>query len=151
MSITSASQRINLVETIRQVAGNPVFAFIPSDTDCPDCVRNPFYGDSLDMTCSTCGGTGVVRVWLKSSFTARIMWVDPAHVRYVAGGAVATGEVGDVALQITQESYPIAEAVSKNREAYFLIDDHRARPRSITINRVEGVSSYDVRCDLVRD
>jgi hypothetical protein len=149
--LITANQSLAINRDLRRVGVTIVSAHVPTETACTECGQESFFGGPKDITCTTCGGDGVTRAWEISQFPCRVMWVDPAHMRFVRGGVAFTGEVGDVGLQIGLEFQNIIDAVRNSPNAYITVDNQKIRPRSDTPNRVIELSSVDVRCDLVRN
>lgn len=142
-----ASSQIQVRLEIERLRTGQVTAHIPSRSDCPDCGYDPFTDAGLDISCATCGGTGKVTTWQVSHVGVRVMW--PEQVSPI-WGTMATGPIGDVWLQTAYRFKALMEKVKDTDGAYILVDDETVKPISFRPNRVQGISSLDVRCEVVR-
>lgn len=124
-----------------------VVIYIPSRSDCPTCGWDEFAQSGKDVACPTCDGTGKVTTWYKSHSSARVMWIDEAAPVW---GTVASGDIGDVWLSVSLSYESLYQRVEDTDGAYILVDGETVKPISITPNRVEGKSSLDVRCKIVK-
>ena len=124
-----------------------VSVHIPSRTNCPDCGFDEFAQSGTDVACETCEGTGKVTTWYVSHSSARVMWIDPAAPVW---GTMASGPVGDVWLSVPYEYESMFDKVKDTDGAYILVNNRTAKPISIDTNIVEGVSSLDVRCQIIK-
>lgn len=141
---------ISQIHTRRDVESTfnrQVVVCIPSQTDCPVCGWDEFTQSGKDVACTTCNGTGRVTTWRKSRASARVMWVDEAAPRF---GLVTSGDIGDVWLSVATVHKKLFEEVEETDHAYILVDDETVRPISIMYNRVEGDTSVDVRCKIIK-
>ena len=141
--ITPLHQRRDVEDTYNK----QVVIFIPSQTDCPVCGWDEFTQSGKDVACTTCNGTGKVTNWRKSRVSARVMWIDTAAPRW---GVVATGEIGDVWLSVMPVFKEMFETVEETDGAYILVDGKTVKPQSVAYNEVEGRTSVDVRCKLIK-
>lgn len=119
---------------------------IPSRTNCDVCGFDEFTQSATDVACTTCQGTGKITTWYVSHSSARVMWIDPAAPVW---GTMSSGPVGDVWLSVPYEYESMYDKVKDTDGAYILVDGKTAKPISIDPNIVEGVSSLDVRCQLI--
>ena len=120
---------------------------IPSQTDCPVCGWDEFTQSGKDVACTTCNGTGKVTNWRKSRVSARVMWVDEAAPRF---GIVTSGDIGDVWLSVATVFKDLLETVEETDGAYILVDGKTVKPTSVTYAQVEGDTSVDVRCKIIK-
>ena len=129
----------------RRVTGH-----IPSTTECTatGCGFDVLSRSGKNVSCTECGGTGQITSWATAYFTCRVSWNYPAATSIWKG--VVSGELGDVIIQTRIANKELMESFMEIDGAYIDIDDHRVKPRSVTLNQVEGFTSLDVRCDLVK-
>lgn len=120
---------------------------IPAQTECPDCGWDEFTQSGKDVACTTCDGEGKVTTWQKSRVSVRVMWVDEAAPRF---GLVTSGDIGDVWLSAMTVFKSLFEEVEETDHAYILVDNKTVKPISVGYNRVEGQTSVDVRCKIVK-
>ena len=118
----------------------------PSKTDCPDCGFDEFTQSGEDVACTTCNGTGKVTTWYPSHAKCRIKWIDLAQPMW---GQMASGPVGDVWLQMPYRFKSLAEKIKDTDGAYITVDSKTVKPISVDVNRVEGITTTDVRCEVV--
>lgn len=139
--------RIHVRRDVESLQTQQVVIYIPSQTDCPVCGWDEFARSGLDVSCSTCEGTGKVTSWRNSRASARVMWIDPAAPVW---GVVASGDVGDVWLSVSTSFKNMFDTVEETEGAYILVDGETVKPISVTYNRVQGTTSVDVRCKIVK-
>ena len=125
---------------------NTVSLHYPSRTNCLDCGFDEFTQSGEDVACTTCNGTGKVTTWYVSHAKCRIKWIDPAQPMW---GTMASGPVGDVWLQMPYRFKSLAEKIKDTDGAYITVDDKTVKPISVDVNRVEGKTTVDARCEVV--
>ena len=140
--------QLHVRRDIEDLQNTRVSIHIPSRSNCPDCDYDVFTGASEDIACLTCNGAGKVTTWIVSMATVRVMWIDEAAPRW---GALSSGPVGDLWIQAPYHYNALFQKVKDEDDAYIAVDDRKVKPISITRMRVEGISSLDVRCEIVHD
>jgi len=75
------------------------------------------------------------------------MWIDEAAPVW---GTVASGDIGDVWLSVSTSFKEMFETVEETNGAYILVDGETVKPKSVAYNEVEGRTSVDVRCKIVK-
>ena len=138
---------LHLRRNVEDTFNRQVVIYIPSRTDCPVCGWDEFTQSGKDVACTTCSGTGKVTSWYKSRVSARVMWIDEAAPVW---GTVASGDIGDVWLSVSTSFKEMFETVEETSGAYILVDGETVKPKSVAYNEVEGRTSVDVRCKIVK-
>ena len=138
---------LHLRRDVEDTFNRQVVIYIPSQTDCPVCGWDEFTQSGKDVACTTCSGTGKITSWYKSRVSARVMWIDEAAPVW---GTVASGDIGDVWLSVSTSFKEMFETVEETNGAYILVDGETVKPKSVAYNEVEGRTSVDVRCKIVK-
>lgn len=153
MSLLHGHHVISTRHRIHTASPEVISAHVPVRVDCavPGCGYDSVLGGAKDPSCTVCNGSGRVTTWNVSRLMpSRVMWTDPAVMRYVHGVAMS-GQSGDVVIQVALSDEQLINAVKSNPDAYLLVDAKRARIDSVTRNRVGGLTSLDVRCFLIKE
>jgi hypothetical protein len=139
--------QIHTRRDVESTFNRQVVVCIPSQTDCPVCGWDEFTQSGKDVACTTCNGTGKVTTWQKSRVSVRVMWVDEAAPRF---GLVTSGDIGDVWLSAATVFKDMFEKVEETDNAYILVDNQTVKPISVGYNEVQGRTSVDVRCKIIK-
>ncbi len=121
---------------------------IPQYVDCPaeGCGYDGVLGTAIDQNCQICQGKGRIRNEAVAVLMVRVAWLD--HQRHGVYMNMPTGETADVELQARLEDFYLFERVRSTEGAYVLVDGKRLTIKSLTPNRVQGLTSLDVRCAM---
>ena len=124
---------------------------IPTSTECTatGCGWDEFTQGGLNPACTACNGTGLITVWHLAYARCRLAWIDPARINPYKG--IVPGEVGDVQIQGFLYDLELYRRAKDTEGAYILADEQRIKPYAVTQNQVEGKTTLDVRCNLVKD
>lgn len=128
-----------------------ITAVVPVLTNCSavGCGYDSLTGSAINPICATCNGTGKTKHLDYAYFKARINWNNHADFKLFNGQT--SGEIADVLLQISALDLGLLEKVKRSDMAYLLFDGKKIRPSAITINRVHGMTSYIVDCNIVQE
>ena len=124
---------------------------IPISTVCTEtgCGWDEFTQGGLNPACTACNGTGLLTTWHIAYTRCRLSWLDPARINVYQG--IVPGEAGDVLIQGFLYDLKLYQRVKDTDGAYILVDDQRVKPNPVAQNQVEGKTTLDVRCNLVKD
>lgn len=121
---------------------------IPQYVACPadGCGYDDVLGMAIDQNCLICQGKGRIRNEAVGALMVRVAWLD--HQQHGVYMNMPTGETADVELQAHLEDLYLFERVRSTEGAYILVDGKRLTIKSLTLNRVQGLTSLDVRCAM---
>lgn len=121
---------------------------IPQYVECPaeGCGYDDTLGTAIDQNCLICEGRGRIRNEAVGSLMVRVAWLD--HQQHGVYMNMPTGETADVEMQARLEDFYLFERVRSTEGAYILVDGKRLTIKSLTPNRVQGLTSLDVRCAM---
>lgn len=125
-----------------------VYVCLPSRQPCPNCQADPFYGESVDVTCSVCGGKGYLVTERFSAIPARVSWNLPNSFLLVGNRLVSSGETGEIILHVDFAYQHVLKAALKTEGSYALVANRKVRILSLAPNRVENLTSYNAYCVL---
>jgi hypothetical protein len=137
---------IENVGLVRQIS-----LHIPASTICTHagCGWDEFTQSGINPACVFCDGTGLLTTWHTAYARCRLSWIDAARVNIYKG--IMPGEAGDVQVQGFLYDLELYRRVKDTDGAYILADEQRIKPYAVTQNQVEGKTTVDVRCNLVKD
>ena len=118
---------------------------IPVFTECSaaGCGYSEATDSAKNPDCPTCRGRGQTRVDSIAMLLCRVAWLD--HKQQGVFMSMPTGETADVEVQTELSNEALFNTVLRTRGAYVLVDGCALTVKSITLNRVEGLTSLDVR------
>lgn len=114
------------------------------------CGFDAFTQSGLNPACTTCDGAGRVALWHVAYVLCRVGWIDRAKIGLEFWKGVAAGETGEMVLGAMLRDEALFRTVLESATAYVLVNDQHLRPTSLTHNRVEGETTLDVRCTIVK-
>lgn len=134
----------------RLAAPTEIVIVVPSNAPCtqPDCGLDPVTGGAVNPLCLVCMGRGVVVTRQRSTVYGRVSWIRDENLIPV-GSVLPTGGLADCQVQLPLGILDLVRKCETTENAYFIIDDQRLTVRSVVINRVEGVTSLDVRLSAI--
>lgn len=147
--VLSTLNRIFERAEIKRLASTTILeAHVPVYTECPTCGYDPDTSSGLDLSCPTCHGYGRTASDTVAILHCRVSWIDMAKFNTWQG--VPSGEMGDCSIQTSIEHEALMNTVQRVEGAHLLLDGRALKPVSITRNRIEGLTSLDVRCVVTR-
>ena len=125
---------------------------VPSRTECTatGCGFDVFTQSGKNPACATCDGAGRVITWSIAYIMCRVSWVDRIRIGVEFWKGVPAGETGEVILGCMLRDKALLCTVLEDDMAYILVSEQHVRPFSLTPNRVEGETTLDARCNIVK-
>jgi hypothetical protein len=149
MPVFSPFQNLTIRQTIVGIAkSSPIELRIPTFLDCTGdgCGLDEYSGQAKNPDCAVCQGRGTTRVDARCLIMARVAWFD--HGQQGIFMSMPTGETADVQIQTDLRYQPLFELVHRTEGAYIIVDGKTMTVKSITRNRIEGLTSLDVRLGM---
>jgi hypothetical protein len=146
MPIFSPFENLQIRNAIVGIAKTTGIAlYLPVYTTCTetDCGLDAYTGQGVNPNCPTCLGVGRTRVYHIATLQARVAWLD--HKQQGVFMSLPTGETADVEIQAELSTEDLFTRVWRTEGAYVALDGHTFTIKSITRNRVENLTSLDVR------
>ncbi len=112
-----------------------------ANTACTTCTGG-------DISCTACGGDGVITVDTVSYFHARVLWLTPGQLQMAPGMVMTPGETGDLHLTVDQKYRAVVDD-AKLTDGYLVVDGEKVKPFAIAAKRVDKETSLYVRCNIV--
>jgi hypothetical protein len=125
---------------------------VPTYTDCTatGCGFDPFTQSGKNPACTTCDGLGRTLAWSVAYVMCRVSWVDRIRIGVEFWKGVAVGETGEIIIGAMLRDEALFRQVMESQDAYILVNRWRVRPFGLVTNRVEGETSLDARCNIVK-
>lgn len=125
---------------------------VPTHTECTadGCGFDVFTQSGKNPACTVCNGTGRTTVWSVAYIMCRVSWVDRTRIGIEFWKGVPAGETGEVVLGCMLRDEDLLRMTMEDADAYILLNGQHIRPFSLTHNRVEGETTLDARCNIVK-
>lgn len=147
--VFSPFQNLNMKRAIESILPTArIELHVPQYVPCPadGCGYDDVLGTAIDQNCLICQGKGRIRNEAVAVLMVRVAWLD--HRQHGVYMNMPIGETADVELQARLDDLYLFDKVRSVEGAYILVDGKRLTIKSLTPNRVQGLTSLDVRCAI---
>jgi hypothetical protein len=82
----------DVIDSIRNVIGREVLAYLPTISGCYNCSLDPVTNTSINSFCPICHGEYWIKVFSGYSVTAHVLWGTADNLNWSSGGQIFEGD-----------------------------------------------------------